>query len=67
MNSYAATMLGRNPISTGQARQRTALMVNTCYGGCVIGLLALVGWREEPERSELRIGNFLGVLILIPT
>jgi hypothetical protein len=53
MNSYAATMLGRNPISTGWARWRTMLMVDARYGGCVIKLLALVGWHEEPERSEL--------------
>ncbi len=67
MNSYAATMLGRNPISTGWAQRRAMLMVDARYGGCVTGLLALVGWRKEPEHSELRISIFWGVLSLIPT
>jgi hypothetical protein len=58
MNSYAATMLGGNPISTGWEWRWMTLMVDAHYGGCVIGLLALVGWREEPEHSKFRIGIF---------
>ncbi len=34
-------------------------MVDARYGGCVIGLLALVGWHEDPECSKLQIGIFL--------
>jgi hypothetical protein len=35
-------------------------MVYVCYGGCVIGLLLLAGWREEPKSSKLQIGRFFG-------
>jgi hypothetical protein len=64
--TYAATTLGKNPISTGRAQRRTMPMVYVCYGGRVIGLLLLAGWREEPKSRELQIGCFFEVLGLIP-
>ncbi len=51
--TYAATTLGKIPISTGRAWRRTMPMVYVRYGGRVIGLLSLVGWREEPKSSKL--------------
>jgi hypothetical protein len=56
--TYAAMMLGKNPISTRWARRRAMPMVYVCYGGRAIGLLFLAGWREEPKNSKLRIGCF---------
>jgi hypothetical protein len=51
--TYAARTLGKNPILTSRARQRAMPMVYVCYGGGVIGLLLLAGWREEPKSSKL--------------
>jgi hypothetical protein len=63
--TYAARTLGKIPISPGWSRQQTVPMVYVCYGGRVIGLLLLAGWRKEPKSSELRIGRFLEVFGLI--
>jgi hypothetical protein len=51
--TYAATTLGKNPISTGRAWRQAMPMVYVCYGGRVIGLLLLAGWREAPKSSKL--------------
>jgi hypothetical protein len=59
MNSYAATMLGKNPISTGRVRWRTMPIVNAHYGVCVIELLALAGWHGERKSGGLQIGHFM--------
>jgi hypothetical protein len=66
MNSYAATTLGKNPISTGRARWRTMPMVVARYGVCVIELLALAGWCGERKSGGLQIGCFMEGLRLIP-
>ncbi len=58
--TYAATTLGKNPISTGWVRQRAMPMVYVCYDGHVIGLFLLADWREEPKSSKVRIGHFFG-------
>jgi hypothetical protein len=53
-NTYAKTTLGKILIVADRARRQTIPMAYVCYGGCVIGLLSLVGWREEPECSKLQ-------------
>ena len=53
-NTYAEATLGKFLIVADWAQQRTIPMAYVCYGGCVIGLLSLVGWRKEPECSELQ-------------
>jgi hypothetical protein len=62
----AVVVLGKNPISTGRARRRAVSMVYAHYGGCVLGLLLLAGWRAELECCELQKGRFLMSLSLIP-
>ncbi len=62
----AVVVLGKNPILTGRAWQWAVLMVYACYGGCVLGLLSLAGWRKELECCELQKGRFLMSLSLIP-
>ena len=64
--TYAATLLGKIPILTSRAQRRVMPMVYACYGGCIIGLLALAGWRREPKSQGLQIGRFIEVLHLIP-
>jgi hypothetical protein len=59
-NAYAASVLGKNQILTGRARRQTMPIACVCYGGCVIRVLVLVDWHEEPESGGLQIGCFLG-------
>jgi hypothetical protein len=63
-DNYAAAALGKNLISTGWV-QRMSIADNQClYGGCVIGLLPLAGWRKEPGSSKLRFGPFWGEFVV---
>jgi hypothetical protein len=61
-NTYAKTMLGKILIVADSARRRSISMAYVRYGGCVIELLLLVKWCEEPECSELQKGCFWGSL-----
>jgi hypothetical protein len=65
--TYAATLLGKIPISTGRAWRQMSSMVYTCYGGCVLGLLLLASCCKELGCGGLCIGIFLEVPSLIPT
>jgi hypothetical protein len=47
--TYASMLLGKIPISTSWAQRRAMPMVYARYGECIIGLLALAGWRGEPK------------------
>ncbi len=62
----AVVSLGKNPILTGWTWRQVVLMVYACYGGCVLGLLSLAGWREELECCKLQKGRFLMSSSLIP-
>jgi hypothetical protein len=64
-NTYAVTLLAKNRVSTGRARRQLLPMIYACYGGCVIELVLLVEWREEPKCGGFEIGCFLEVLGLI--
>jgi hypothetical protein len=57
-NTYVEVMLGKNQILVGRVWRRTVPMACTHYVGCVLGLLLLGGWREEPECDELQNGRF---------
>ncbi len=48
-NTYTAALLGKIPILIGRVQQWTMPMACTCYGGCVLELLLLAGWRREPK------------------
>jgi hypothetical protein len=48
-NTYTAALLGKIPILIGKAQRRTMPMACTCYGGYVLELLSLAGWRREPK------------------
>ncbi len=50
---YAAATLGKIPILIGRAWQQTMLMASTHYGGSVLELLLLAGWRTLPKCNEL--------------
>ena len=60
-NTYAKMTLGKILIVADRVQWQTIPMAYICYGGCVIGLLLLVGWRKEPECSELQKVVFWGV------
>jgi hypothetical protein len=39
-------------------------MASVRYGGCVIGLLPLAEWREEPGSGKLQFGPFWGDFVV---